>query len=396
LYEGTYRKYHPELELQSTAPAFLQKARDAALEIMQSGQFTISSTGNPEADYGALFTSTNLAANREIILATLAQQDLQGSGWWSFMFGNYEVSPSKDLLQAYLMRDGSFYSGQPDYQTKQFVEEFENRDPRLLQTYAYPGWELINTSTYSQGGGIYIQQLQKNFSGYHQIKGFVNTKDETVANSVDFPVIRFAEIVLIYAEARAELGELTAGDLDLSVNLLRSRAGMPPMTLNPVVDPVEEARYPNVKAATAQWRELLEIRRERRVELALEGFRYDDLMRWYAGKLLEKEVEGLYFPGLGVYDLTGDGIEDIKLIDVSESIPDGNAKEENSLGVKLIYYRVGLQDSDASFYLSEGNSGTISTLKEAGVFEEPKYYYRPVPLSQVTLNPNLEQVFGWN
>ena len=86
---------------------------------------------------------------------------------------------------------------------------------------------------------------------------------------------------------------------------------MPPMQLQPVVDPVLQKMYPLAEQATSQWQSLLEIRRERRVELALEGFRYDDLMRWKAGKLLEKVPEGIYFPSLGKYDLTGDGIEDI-------------------------------------------------------------------------------------
>jgi hypothetical protein len=380
--------------LQGSANSFLTLARDAAIQIIQSGNFAIHNTGNSSTDYGELFTSTDLAGNSEVIFSRVYEDGLLNSGWWSFMFGNYEVSPSKDLLQSYLQADGSFYSAQDGYETKLFVDEFDNRDQRLYQTYAYPGWELINTSTYSQGGGIYIQQLQKSFSGYHQLKGFVNNPDESVSNSLDLPIIRYAEILLIFAEAKGEMGELTDSDLDMSVNLLRSRAGVSPMTLNPAVDPVQEARYPNIKSNT-QWRELLEIRRERRVELALEGYRIDDLNRWMAGLLLENEPEGLYFPGFGKYDLTGDGIVDIILIDVSESIPEADDKEENELGVKLIYYRVGYQDSDASFYLSNGNSGTIATVKDRGSFVEPKYYYRPVPQTQVTLNPNLTQIFGW-
>ena len=394
LHEGTFRKYHSELNLQQTADNYLKMARDAAGAIIQSGKFDIYNTGQPESDYASLFISSNLIGNKEVILSRIFQDGLLASGWSSFMFGNMEVSPSKDLLQTYLLKDGSFYSSKNGYETMQFVEEFENRDPRLYQTYAFPGWELINTSTYSQGGGIYIQQLQKNFSGYHQIKGFVNNRDQAVSNDLDVPVIRYAETLLIYAEARAELGELTVSDLDMTINKLRVRAGMPAISLNPSVDPVQEARYPNIKS-NAQWKELLEIRRERRIELALEGYRIDDLNRWSAGKLLEKEPEGLYFPGLGKYDLTGDGVEDIKLIDVSESIPAGGDKEENALGVTLIYYRVGFQDSDASFYLNNGNSGTIATVKDMGVFIEPQYYYRPVPATEVTLNPNLIQLFGW-
>lgn len=393
LHEGTFRKYHPELNLQGTADSYLQMARDAARQVIESGRYSIYNTGNPNQDYGSLFQSTNLAGNPEILLANYSQQDVKNSGWWAFMFGNYEASPSRDLLQAYLRADGSYYSQQAGYQEKLFVEEFEGRDPRLSQTYAYPGFDLVNTSTYSQGGGRYIQELRKNFSGYHQLKGFVNNPNPAVMNNIDIPVLRFAEVLLVYAEARAELGELTQADLDLTVNVLRQRAGMPPLTLGPPVDQQQQARYPKVAAASPQWKELLEIRRERRIELALEGFRYDDLMRWAAGDLLEKEPEGLFFPGLGNYDLTGDGVADIKLISNAESIP--AEKETNSLGKALIYYRAGLPGSDASVYLKNGSSGTMVTDPERGTFVHPKYYYRPIPASQVVLNPNLQQIQGW-
>ncbi|NJM25058.1 MAG: RagB/SusD family nutrient uptake outer membrane protein [Bacteroidia bacterium] len=393
LYEGTYRKYHSELQLESTANAFLELARDAASQIMDDGEYAVYNTGSPLEDYNALFTSTDLSDNPEVILATFSESDLRNSGWWGYMFGNYEVNPVRDLLQAYLMDDGGYYTDFAGYEENQFVEEFENRDNRLYQTYAYPGWELINTSTYAQGGGIYIQQLAKNFSGYHQIKGFVNNTDQTVMNNVDVPVLRYAETLLTYAEARAELGELTQEDLDISVNLLRARAGMPGLTISPAVDAVQQARYPGLSSSTSQWQELLEIRRERRIELALEGFRFDDLMRWAAGKLIEKEPEGIYFPGLGEYDLTGDGVEDIKIIPNTESIP--AVKEKNSLDIPYVYYRAGLPGSDAGIYLTGGTSGTLVTDAERGTFVEPKYYYRPVPQSQVVLNPNLEQIFGW-
>lgn len=393
LYEGTFRKYHDELGLQGTADTYLQLARDVARQIMDEGGFALYSTGSPMQDYGALFTSTDLTSNPEVILGRFFENDLLNSGWWAYLFGNYEVNPSRDLLQAYLMTDGTPYTNQPGYETKLFVEEFENRDPRLSQTYAYPGWELLNTSTYAQGGGIYIQQLAKNFSGYHQIKAFVNNPDATVQASTDFPIVRYAEVLLIYAEALAELGELTQQALDESINLIRARAGMPPLDLNPTPDPLLAERFPNVSGAQATV--LLEIRRERRVELALEGFRFDDLMRWKAGKLIEKEPEGIYFPGTGKYDMTGDGVEDIYLIPNSESIPAEEDKETNSLGEKLIYYRVGPQGSDASAYLSNGTSGTLVTDPERGTFIENKYYYRPIPQQQVVLNPNLTQIFDW-
>jgi hypothetical protein len=391
LYEGTYRKYHSELNLQSTAETYLQIAVDATAELMKDGGFSLYNTGHPESDYYTLFNSLDLSTNPEMIQAHYYDKTTASNGFWAYMFGNYIPCPAKDLVQTYLMRDGSYYSLQPGYQTKMFVEEFKNRDPRMYQTLAYPGWELINTMTYAPGAGIYVQNLNKNFSGYHQIKGFINNKEEEYYLSIDYPVIRYAEVLLTYAEAQAELGKLTQTDLDNTVNLLRDRAGMPHLSLNPVVDPVLQSAFPNIPPI------LLEIRRERRVELAFEGFRFDDLMRWKAGKLLEKIPEGLYFPGLGKYDLTGDGVEDIYLIPSSQSIPADADKEKNSLGEKLIYYKTGsIDDPSATVYLKETTKGDIVTAKNMGTFEEPKSYYRPVPKHEVELNPSLApQLFGW-
>lgn len=391
LYEGTYRKYHDELNLQSSASTYLKMAADVALQIMNEGGFSIYTTGDVDNDYHTLFENSDLSTNPEIILATYFDRKIQGNGFWAFMFGNYIPCPTKDLVQSYLMKDGSYYSAQPGYETKQFVEEFQNRDPRMWQTLAWPGWELINTMTYAPGAGIYVQNLNKNFSGYHQIKGFINNKDEDYYLGIDYPVLRYAEVLLTYAEARVELGELTQDDLNKTINLLRSRAGLPAMQLNPTVDPVMQKAFPNISST------LQEIRRERRVELALEGFRYDDLMRWKAGKLLEKEPEGLYFPSLGKFDLTGDGIEDIYLIPSSQDIPAEADKESNSLGKKLVYYRTGtINDTNASVYLTEGTKGNILTIKEIGTFQEPKFYYRPIPKHEMELNPALApQLFGW-
>ncbi|MDR3118521.1 MAG: RagB/SusD family nutrient uptake outer membrane protein [Mediterranea sp.] len=391
LYEGTFRKYHTELNLQATAPQYLQMAAEAAARIMNEGGFSIYTTGKSESDYAELFSNVDLSGNPEIIHATYYDFKTIRSGNWAAAFGNYESCPTKDLLQAYLMRDGSFYSSQPGYASFPFVQEFAGRDPRLLQTYAWPGWELVRTSVYSAGGGIYVQAFNKNFSGYHLIKGFVNDKNQEVYESVDYPALRYAEVLLTYAEARAELGQLTEDDLTRSINLLRSRAGMPDLPFSPAADPVLQQAFPGLSPL------LLEIRRERRVELAVEGFRYDDLMRWYAGKLLEKEPEGIYFPSLGKFDLTGDGIEDICLIPTSQDIPAEADKEANALGQKLAYYKAGsIDDTQATVYLREGDKGNILTIRDMGLFQEPKFYYRPVPRTEMDLNPNLApQLFGW-
>jgi starch-binding outer membrane protein, SusD/RagB family len=394
LFEGTFRKYHTELGLQATADKYLKLASDMAAEIMKNGGFALLNTGNPESDYGSLFNSQDLKGTKEVILGRFYESGVLNSGWWGNLFGNYEGSPSKDLLQTYLMADGTPYTNQAGYASNQFVEEFAGRDPRLMQTFAYPGWELINSFTYAQGEGVYVQELSRNFTGYHQIKGFVNSKDVDIQNNVDVPLIRLAEIYLIYAEALAEQNKLTQEDLDKSVNLIRARAGMPALALNPPVDPVLQAQYPQVTDAQAA--AVLEIRRERRVEMALEGARFNDLMRWHAGKRAELAPEGLYFPGLGKYDLTGDGVEDIILLSADDEVPADDDKEENSLGVPFVYYTVGAIGTEgATLFLTEGDHGNVATAEDLGTFQEPKYYYRPVPQPQVLLNPNLKQIMGW-
>jgi hypothetical protein len=392
LYEGTFRKYHAELNLATTADAFLETAASVAGEVMNAKKYSVYTTGKPEEDYGTLFSSQDLLTNPEVILVNVFDLNKSRSqNVNSVVFGEYEQAPARDLLQSYLMKDGSRYTDIPGYDQFGFVKEFENRDPRLSQTFAYPGWVRAPESK------PFVQRLNKNFTGYHQLKGYVNSVDNTILNSVDFPVYRYAEVLLTYAEALAELGKVTQQQLDQSINLTRKRAGLPNLDLgqaNANVDPLLKQQFPNVSSSNTGI--ILEIRRERRVEFAFENFRYDDLMRWKAGKLLTKSPEGMYFPGLGKYDLTGDGIPDIILIDRTVTIPAEGQKEKNSLGDVLIYYRTGIIGTDATVFLKNGSNGG-ATVTEAVTrnFEEPKYYYRPIPQQQVLLNPNLKQIFGW-
>ncbi|SDD14665.1 RagB/SusD family nutrient uptake outer membrane protein [Pedobacter soli] len=391
LYEGTYRKYHNELNLAGSANTFLQTAARVAGEMIAAKKFSIYNTGRPDQDYATLFSSQDLTGNSEVILTNIFDlSKSKGQNVNSVVFGDYEQAPAKDLLLTYLMKDGSRFTDIAGYAQKSFVEEFKNRDPRMAQTMVYPGWTRVPDAT------PYIQRLNKNFTGYHQLKGYVNSTDNNILNGVDFPVYRYAEILLSYAEALAELGTLSQSDLDQSVNLLRKRAGMPDLNLgvaNANPDALLQQQYPNV---TTNAGVIFEIRRERRVEFAFENLRYDDLMRWKAGKLLTKSPEGMYFAGLGKYDLTGDGVDDIILIDRTATVPGEDQKEKNSLGVKLVYYRAGAIGTDATVYLKAGNGGgNIVTESVIRNFEEPKFYYRPIPQQQVTLNPKLKQIFGW-
>ena len=141
---------------------------------------------------------------------------------------------------------------------------------------------------------------------------------------------------------------------------------------------------------------LLEIRRERRVELACEGFRYDDTMRWAAGSIYERPFEGVYLPGFGVYDCTGDGVPDVALF---KSPNDKMGYTDEELKELSVYYTEDENGAPKQIYLSEGDKGNIrfysDTDEDANKFIAPKYYYYPLSKDELVLNPNLKQPIGW-
>ena len=192
LTEGSYRRYHSELNLSETAEKYFEIAVNQSKEIMDQGGFSIYNTGKPESDYRTLFTSSDLTANTEVIMPVIFDYNIRSNGVGAGVFGDYETCPTRNLVQTYLMKDGSFYSSQAGWETKQYVEEFQDRDPRIYQTLTYPGWELIYTETYAQGAGIHLPRLGKNFTGYHQIKGFINIVDVEERRGIDWPLIRYA------------------------------------------------------------------------------------------------------------------------------------------------------------------------------------------------------------
>ena len=259
----------------------------------------------------------------------------------------------------------------------------KDRDPRFKATIQAPN-ATYDAYGFEPWAGGKASELQSQRTGMclqkyiDPLYNDVTAETRNVRKNI-IHIFRYNEILLNYAEAMNEYTGPTS-DVYSAINAIRSRVGMPDLPSNLTQDQMRE-----------------KIRHERRVELAGEGRRWDDLMRWKAGKLLEKEPEGLYFPGLGKYDLTGDGIEDIYLIPSDANIPAEADKETNSLGEKLVYYRTGsIDDVNATVYLREGTKGNILTIKDMGTFQEPKYYYRPVPKHEMDLNPNLgPQLFGW-
>ena len=215
----------------------------------------------------------------------------------------------------------------------------------------------------------------------------------------DIPVYRFAEAHLIYAEAKAELNEFKQAEADKSINKIRERVGMPKMVVDDLtVDPyLVSERYGYRTLAEknpSNLAALLEIRRERTIELVLEDSnRWDDIVRWKEGRCFMQPLQGIYFPGPGEYDLTGDGVADILLYDTAKA-PDSK-----------LTYKIQIQEIEIDgknvpctngIVLSEGRSGYIDMHRlKSRSFDESRDYLYPIPLEDRELNKNLKQNPGW-
>lgn len=389
LHEGTFRKYHTELNL-TDDNKFIQVARDAAKAIVDSEKFSISyDSFEGKGKYESMFCNTNLTQNSEMIMIIDFDLALRRFNNAKIVL-NYNYGLSRSLVEDYLVvkDDGTTMPFQqiPNYDKIGFLDIAKDRDPRLNQTLMRPGFK--------QPGSSEEERIKPGLGGYPQTKFFPLTFDQLgwAAAYTDIPFVRLSEIYLIYAEARAELGELTQGDLDQTVNLIHDRIEMPHMNLTTVlstIDPVQEERYPNVSGS--QKGAVLEVRRERRVELACEGFRYDDLFRWKVAHLTAVNSEGTYIEKLGLIDVTGDGEPDIAIV---KTQADANAiSQELKDKYKLSLY---ILDKE-TFYLTEGDKGFIGMMaqKDKFKFEDPKYYYKPIYEQDILVNSNLYQNPYW-
>ncbi len=351
LHEGTFRKYH-NLD---GSERFLKEAVTASSTLMTEGNYVIHSTGDINFDYRSLFCSLDLKNNKEMIYYKVYETGFLGNYVSNMLEKNeYYLGASKSLVDSYLCKCGKpislckeHYLGDDSIQ-----QEMLNRDPRLTQTICYPGKDLQRTSMLPSIPGSNLASGNVP-TGYQIIKYWVDDPAEFVRYQngiLDAPVFRFGETLLIYAEAKAELGECTQDDLNKSINLLRKRVGMPDMVISELQkDPMSD--FPDLPVL------IDEIRRERRVELALEAFRYDDLMRWKAGKLLEKPVRGMKFVQ-SQYPSVVIG----KHIDVDKD------------GYILPYWNI---------------------LPNGRTFDESKHYYFPLPTEELVINKNLVQNPGW-
>ncbi len=378
LFEGTFRKYHPEFNLPD-ADRYLTECVKASEQLMNEGPYTIYQS-TPDQAYLELFSSLD-AIETEVILARKYSESLQ----LMHNVNYYTISPSygkpgleKKLVNSYLMKDGTRFTDQADYNQIQFYEETQDRDPRLSQTIRTPGYTRIGSST----------ELAPNFgasvTGYQVIK-FVTeeSNDSNQQSPNDIPVFRYAEVLLNFAEAKAELGTLTQADLDISIQLLRDRVAMPPLILaaaNDDPDPYLQGQYTQVSGTNTGV--VLEIRRERRIELVMENLRWDDLRRWKEGHLLAEPFKGMYFPGIGDYDLDNDGEVDVVIYTGEQ--PDAKGPQYLKLGSEI--------------ELENGAAGGLVVVNPniPKTFDESRDYLYPIPIQERLLNENLSQNPNWN
>lgn len=286
LHEATYYKYHTELGLQAKAAGLLEQAVKAAGDIMASGKYEIYSTGKPNEDFYQMFLIEDKSTVKEAILSVEYKDGLKTHGISRTLYES-NTGFSKDFVKSFLCTNGKPTALSPDLYKgdRTITDEFTNRDPRLKQTILTPD----RPRKIADNGEItYISEenlINKNcYTGYNIIKFFSPTaKAFEPSNSTYGGIVyRYAETLLIYAEAKAELGTITQTDLDKTINVLRDRVGMPHLTVAVgFVDP----NWPDWGYEVSPL--LQEIRRERRVELGGEGFRFDDLCRWKAGKLCD-------------------------------------------------------------------------------------------------------------
>jgi len=378
LYEGTFRKYHPEFKL-SGSDKFLDAAISASEDLMKNSGYTIYKA-TPSTAYLKFFSSDNAIAD-EVILARDFSDELQvyhNLNYYTMTASYGKPGLEKKLVNSYLMADGSRFTDVKGYETMQFFDEVQNRDPRLTQTIRTPGYTRIGETAQL------VPEFGATVTGYQLIKFVSTSKWDTFNKDItDMPIFRYAEVLLNYAEAKAEKGTLTQDDLDKSIKLIRDRVGMPNINIveaNKNPDPYQAQQYSQLTGSNVGV--ILEIRRERRVELVMENFfRWDDVIRWKEGQLLTKTYKGMYFPGPGSYDLDRNGKVDLIIYEGEK--PAATGAQILKLGSEIL--------------LENGNKGG-SIVVNGHInkkFNEARDYLYPIPTQELLLNTKLIQNPNW-
>jgi len=352
LFEGTWRKYHGL----ANADKWLTACVAASKELMDNGGFTLYNTGHPGSDYRYRLSSQTQEGNPEVIYWRKYEVDIN-SHFASRLFLNYNGGATKSFVEDVLCNDGKPITLSDKYAGDAKIEDvFVNRDLRLRQCVLAPEDQTLltycndATHVYPQIVGMAGAHNTSN-TGYHVVKHW-NYADELMPrdqHTCSPPDLTIGEVYLNYAEAKADLGTITQADLDMSINKLRDRVAMPHLMMNPPMDP----RYANDGVSST----MVEIRRERRVELFLEGKRYNDIRRWKQGPKFAQSDYGIRWDAAAIARYKG-------------------AKVKSTLinGVPYIDVRLGTP------YVP--------------VWDD-KMYLWPIPVNAISQNPNLVQTPGW-
>lgn len=379
LYEGTFRKYHaiPDqvIDGKTLSPEyFLQQAEEAAGKIITDNKYSLYKesklgVGGPYREFFILED----AFAKETILSMRFNADVLVRHNIQFTYRNMRHSMTRRFTNHYLMADGSKIQEKENYETMSYYDQFQGRDPRMSQTLLAPG--------YVDYGGIdeVIEDCSSyDMTGYRIIKFISNSSHDGASTSTtDWSIFRYPEVLLIYAEAKAELGTLTPDDITQTIDKIRNRVDMPALDMaaaNNNPDALLARYYPNVNNG-ANKGVILEIRRERTIELCCEGQRQWDMFRWKEGAQLipasngEVGFLGCYFPGLGEYDMNGDKTADICLWSGTKPATECETVLEVGDGKDI--------------QLSNGQSGYIIRFADKPYkWEETRDYLWPIPTDQ--------------
>ena len=384
LYEGTFRKYHsvnPSTNAawnnqNGTANDFLQAAVDAADELMKSGKFDLHN------DYWGLFHNTNIASSKEAIWWSdydSGELNRMHELTWVVNSSTYDqqVSPTKLMVNHYLNLDGTPITHEGKVSIN---EEFEGRDLRLKACVHHPGYMYTKTNG---------EQLLKStnttytYNFYQNVKFSIEMEENYSKgkNDNDYPILRYGEVLLNYAEAKAELnnGTLSKEDWDKTIGALRKRAGVTNIYPEGSWDcGWLKAYYGNLSNV------LTEIRRERTVELLGEGLREMDLYRWKLGKLIvDRQTNNQGWLGIWV---PADQVAGMEFNSYKYTFT--NTKPEAGFG-----YNVSGSTANQNHSFSHGDHGFLTYNYK--LEWNDKMYVRPIPQGALNVNPELKQNYGW-
>ncbi len=388
LFEGTFRKYHTEYNLQGTAEKWLTEATNSAQTVITQSGYSLNTANGTNNSYRQLFIAEPGPVSNEVMLAYIYNKDLSvlndATWWWTSATYGSRLSFTRTFINTFLNIDGTAFTDKPGHDTIIFINEVKGRDMRLQQLIRMGDYKRMNAGVPQAAPPVFSYT----YTGYQPIKWTLDDvyfeQGTTGDNSI--PLLRYAEVLLNYAEAKAELGSLTDADWAKTIGALRQRAGI---TSGTVTKPtkidtyLQNTYFPEITDAA-----LLEIRRERGIELAFEGLRFYDLVRWKKGKLLEQVWNGFYVPALNVpMDLNGDGVLDVCFYKTMPSNP----------LPKVTYINVSetVNGTPNPQRLSHDTYGELTWLTNIPRKWDDKMYLYPIPEPDRILNPNLGQNPGW-